>query len=163
MTMCTDFVTLSLDDALYGIPVDRVQEILDLRPVAPIPGAPQHLLGVIDLRGDTVPVIDMRLLLGLHPAEDTAQTRILVVLLHTQGRQSIIGLRTDRVIDVTKLDSDELRPLDEGQLLAWDARCILGVGRRKGSVISVIDLDGVFAGALRSGQTALQALSGEAA
>lgn len=153
MTMSTDFVTLSLDDALYGIPVDRVQEILDLRPVAPIPGAPRHLLGVIDLRGDTVPVIDMRLLLGLKPAEDTPQTRILVVLLRAEGRQSVIGLRTDRVIDVTKLDSEELRPLDEGQVLAWDARSILGVGRRNGAVISIIDMDGLFSGAFRTGQT----------
>jgi purine-binding chemotaxis protein CheW len=163
MTMCTDFVTFSLDDALYGIPVDRVQEILDLRPVAPIPGAPRHLLGVIDLRGDTVPVIDMRLLLGLKPAEDTPQTRILVVLLRAEGRQSVIGLRSDRVIDVTGLDSDELRPLDEGQLLAWDARSILGVGRRNGAIISIIDMDGLFSDALRTGLTGLSAPSGVAA
>jgi len=156
MTMCTDFVTLSLDDALYGIPVDRVQEILDLRPVAPMPSAPQHLLGVIDLRGDTVPVVDMRLLLGLKPAEDTPQTRILVVLLRTEGREAVIGLRTDRVIDVTQLDSDELRPLNEGQLLAWDGRSILGVGRRNGAVISIIDMDGLFSGALRSGLSGWQ-------
>jgi purine-binding chemotaxis protein CheW len=155
MTMCSDFVTFSLDDALYGIPVDRVQEILDLRPVAPIPGAPPHLLGVIDLRGDTVPVIDLRLLLGLDPAEDTPQTRILVVLLRSDGRQSVIGLRTDRVIDVTSLDSDVLRPLDEGQVLAWDARSILGVGRRNGAIISIIDMDGLFSDALRTEMTSL--------
>jgi purine-binding chemotaxis protein CheW len=145
MTIGADFVTLELDGTLYGLPVDRVQEILDMRPVSPVPNAPAHLMGVIDLRGETVPVVDMRILLGLPPKGDTPQTRILVALLRRGGRDAVIGLRTDTVIDVARLDDDDLHPLHEGQVLAWDAASILGIGRRNGALISIIDLDGLFA------------------
>lgn len=144
MTTVTDYVTLALDSTLYGVPVDRVQEILDMRPVAPMPNAPAHLMGIIDLRGDNVPVVDMRKLLNLPAVEDTPQTRILVVLMRRGGQEAVIGLRTDRVIEVTRLDGDDLRPLAEGQMMAWDGLSILGIGRRNGDVISVIDLDGLF-------------------
>lgn len=150
MTTCTDYVTLTLDETLYGIPVDRVREILDLRPVAPMPNAPSHLLGVIDLRGDNVPVVDMRILLGMAPKGDTPQTRILVVLLRRDGTEAVIGLRTDQVIDVAQLDGGDHNPLSEGQKLAWDGMSILGIGRRNGAVISIIDLDGLFQGLPRS-------------
>jgi purine-binding chemotaxis protein CheW len=150
MTTCTDFVTLSLDETLYGIPVDRVREILDLRPVSPMPNAPSHLLGVIDLRGENVPVVDMRILLGMAPKADTPQTRILVVLLRRDGNEAVIGLRTDQVIDVAQLDDGDHSPLSEGQKLAWDGMSILGIGRRNGAVISIIDLDGLFHGLPRS-------------
>jgi purine-binding chemotaxis protein CheW len=144
MTISADFVSLELDGTLYGIPVERVQEILDMRPVSPVPNAPAHLLGVIDLRGQNVPVVDMRNLLGLPPKGDTPKTRILVALLRQGGQNAVIGLRTDTVIDVTRLDDDDLQPLRQGQLLAWDAASILGIGRRGGAVISIIDLDGLF-------------------
>ena len=146
MIACTDFVTFDLDMTLYGIPVDRVQEILDVRPIAPMPNAPSRLLGIIDLRGDNVPVVDMRTLLGMSKAPDTPQTRILVVLMRRGDSEAVIGLRTDRVIEVTRLDGDDLRPLAEGQFMAWDGLSVLGIGRRNGVVISVIDLDGLFSG-----------------
>jgi len=164
MTTCTDYVTLSLDDTLYGIPVDRVREILDLRPVSPMPNAPPHLLGVIDLRGENVPVVDMRILLGLAAKDDTPQTRILVVLLQHDGAEAVIGLRTDQVIDVAKLDDGDPNPLSEGQKLAWDGMSVIGIGRRNGAVISIIDLDGLFQGLPRSTiLTAKTASSQEAA
>lgn len=144
MTQCIDYVTFALGETLYGIPVDRVQEILDIRPVALMPNAPAYLLGIIDLRGDNVPVVDMRSLLGLASADDTPQTRILVVLMRRGDQNAVIGLRTDKVIEVTRLDADDLRPLADGQLLAWDGVSVLGIGRRNGAVISVIDLDGLF-------------------
>lgn len=163
MTTCSDIVTLALDETLYGIPVDRVQEILDMRPVAPMPNAPSHLLGIIDLRGENVPVVDMRKLLGMPTAEDTPQTRILVVLMRRGGHEAVIGLRTDRVIEVTQLDEGDLRPLSEGQRMAWDGLSILGIGRRNGTVISVIDLDGLFSAAPHASAVAELPLSVEAA
>ena len=144
MQVPTDFVTLSIGETLYGVPVQRVQEILDMRPVAPLPNAPRHVLGVADLRGQNVPVIDLRCLLGLDPAPDTPQTRILVVRIGAEGAGSVIGLRMDRVIDVARLDDDVLSPLSDAQKMAWDGLSVLGIGRRNGALISIIDLDGLF-------------------
>jgi purine-binding chemotaxis protein CheW len=139
-----DVVTFNADRSLYAVPVARVQEILDLRPVAAMPNAPAHLVGIIDLRGANIPVVDLRCLLGRPQGEDTAQSRILVVwVAHGAGRV-IIGIKTDRVIEVTALDDPQLRPLEEAELLRWSGSAIAGIGRRKGEVVSVLDLDRLF-------------------
>lgn len=139
-----DIVTFNADGALYGVPVNRVQEILDLCRIAPMPQAPAHLLGIIDLRGANIPVVDLRHLLGLPCAEDTPQSRILVVSVHHAGRSLTIGVKTDRVIEVTQLDDATLKPMEETDLLRWHANPVAGIGRRKGAVVSVLDLDRLF-------------------
>lgn len=145
MSVSVDVVTFNADQGLYAVPVSRVQEILDLRPVAAMPNAPAHLLGIIDLRGANIPVVDLRCLLGRPATEDTAQSRILVVqVAHGEGR-TVIGVKTDRVIEVTLLDEPELRPLHEAELLRWSGSAIAGIGRCKGEVVSVLDLDRLFA------------------
>lgn len=144
MTSAPDVVTFRVEQALYGVAVERVQEILDLRPISPMPNAPGYLLGITDLRGDNIPVVDLRLLLGLPRAEDTAQTRILVTHIAHGADEAVVGLRTDRVIEVTRLDDDILRPLAEADLLRWKGTTIAGIGRRNGEVVSIIDLDNLF-------------------
>lgn len=139
-----DVVTFIADAGLYAVEVSRVQEILDLRPVAVMPNAPEHLLGIIDLRGENIPVVDLRRLLGRPAGEDTGQTRILVVWVAHAGGRAIIGVKTDRVIEVTQLDDGHVRPLAEAELLRWSGSAIAGIGRLKGDVVSVLDLDRLF-------------------
>jgi purine-binding chemotaxis protein CheW len=67
----------------------------------------------------------------------------VVWVAHGAGR-AIIGIKTDRVIEVTLLDEAELKPLDEAELLRWSGSAIAGIGRRKGDVVSVLDLDRLF-------------------
>lgn len=145
MTQLNDVVTFDADGALYAVPVGRVQEILDLRPTAAMPNAPSHLLGIIDLRGANIPVVDLRRLLGRPDTVDTHQSRILVVSITQAGREAVIGVKTDRVIEVTLLDDSELKPLDEAEMLRWQGSPLMGIGRCKGQVVSVLDLDRLFA------------------
>ena len=144
MMASADVVTFNADQALYAVPVSRVQEILDLRPVAPMPNAPAYLLGIIGLRGANIPVVDLRRLLGRTQGEDTPQSRILVVTMLHGETQATIGIKTDRVIEVTSLDEGEIRPIEEAELLGWSGGSIAGIGRRHGEVVSVIDLDRLF-------------------
>ena len=145
MTKIQDVVTFDADGALYAVPVGRVQEILDLRPTATMPNAPAHLLGIIDLRGANIPVVDLRRLLGRPDGEDTHQSRILVVSIRQDGQEAVIGVKTDRVIEVTLLDNGEMSPLDEADMLRWAGSPLMGIGRCKGAVVSVLDLDRLFA------------------
>lgn len=145
MTKIQDVVTFDADGALYAVPVGRVQEILDLRPTAAMPNAPAHLLGIIDLRGANIPVVDLRRLLGRPDGEDTHQSRILVVSIRQDGQEAVIGVKTDRVIEVTLLDNGEMSPLDEADMLRWAGSPLMGIGRCKGAVVSVLDLDRLFA------------------
>ena len=105
------YVTLGVAEELFAAPVEKVQEILDMRPIARLPQAPETLLGMIDVRGQGIPVVDLRLTLGLPPAPDNENTRILVLSLAGQEGELRLGLRADRVFEVTILDEDDLERL----------------------------------------------------
>ncbi|ODT70451.1 MAG: chemotaxis protein CheW [Pelagibacterium sp. SCN 63-23] len=136
----TQYVTLGVGDELFAAPVSRVQEILDMRPIARLPQAPAHLLGMIDVRGQGVPVLDLRLTLGMAPADDNENTRIVVLSVAAAAGETTLGLRADRVFEVTVLDSDNLDPPPAIQT-GWSGHCIEGIGRRNGLFVTVLDLD----------------------
>ncbi|AVF04208.1 MULTISPECIES: chemotaxis protein CheW [Devosia] len=134
------YVTLGVADELFAAPVTKVQEILDMRPVARLPRAPDNLLGMIDVRGEGVPVLDLRLTLGMEPAADTENTRIVVLTINGADGLLTIGLRADRVFEVTVLDHEALDPpppVSSG----WGDQVIQGIGRRNGEFVTVLDLD----------------------
>jgi purine-binding chemotaxis protein CheW len=134
------YVTLGVAGELFAAPVDKVREILDVRPIARLPQAPANLLGMIDVRGQGVPVVDLRLTLGLEPTANTENTRIIVLAIAAESGPLTIGLRADRVFEVTVLDAAELdAPPAVGG--AWTGRCIAGIGRRNGAFVTVLDLD----------------------
>jgi purine-binding chemotaxis protein CheW len=135
------YVTLGVADELFAAPVAKVQEILDMRPIARLPQAPATLLGMIDVRGLGIPVLDLRLTLGLPAAADTENTRIIVLaLVGRDGGDLRLGLRADRVFEVTLLDDDNLDPPPaiSGD---WSGHCIAGIGRRNGQFVTVLDLE----------------------
>lgn len=134
------YVTLGVAEELFAAPVDKVQEILDMRPIARLPQAPDTLLGMIDVRGQGIPVVDLRLTLGLPAAADTENTRIIVLALTGVNGDHKLGLRADRVFEVTVLDEDELDP-PPAVGGAWSGRCIAGLGRRSGRFVTVLDLE----------------------
>lgn len=134
------YVTLGVADELFAAPVEKVQEILDMRPIARLPQAPDTLLGMIDVRGQGIPVVDLRLTLGLPAAPDTENTRIIVLALTGQDADVRLGLRADRVFEVTILDDDALDPAPAVGG-AWSGHCIAGIGRRNGRFVTVLDLE----------------------
>ncbi len=73
------FVTLAIDREVFAVPVESVLEILDMRQASRIPESPPYMLGLIDLRGRSIPVLDLRLKLGLPAVPPTETTRILVL------------------------------------------------------------------------------------
>jgi purine-binding chemotaxis protein CheW len=133
------YVTLGLDREVFAVPVGLVREILDMRPPFRIPEAPPHLAGLIDVRGHAVPVIDLRLKLGLPAREAGADTRILVLDVPVEGRVLSLGLIADRVFEVTGLDRHDVAPPpDIGT--TWHSDYILGIGRRGDSFVVIFDL-----------------------
>lgn len=139
-------LTLACDNQVFALPVERVQEILDLRPITRMPNAPAQLLGMIDVRGAGVAVADLRALLGMVPTEDTEMSRIVVFWVLSSGRETVVGFRADRVIEVAALDNDDMEPLPEAGLFNWRDRNIAGIGRRNGNLVTVLDVDRMFDG-----------------
>ena len=144
MSDLAQYVTLGIAEEIFAAPVERVQEILEMRQIARLPHAPAYLLGMIDLRGQGIPVVDLRLKLGLAAAEDTHATRIVVLKVMAGGREVILGLKADRVFEVTVLDGGTMEPPPEIGV-RWQSESIAGIGRRNGAFVTVLDLDHVFA------------------
>lgn len=142
MTEHKQYVTLGVAESLFAVPVTRVQEILEPQPFARMPRAPMDFLGIIDVRGQSVPVIDLRLRLGMPAADDTLDTRIIVLDIAIDETMRKIALRADRVFEVAEMDGALEPPTKIGS--RWSTDCIAGVGRRNGAFVTVLDLDQLF-------------------
>ncbi len=100
---------------------------------------------MIDVRGDSIAVADLRMLLGRTVADDSRATRIVVLWVMRAGRRAQIALKADRVIEVAQLDEGSIGPVPEKGLLNWNDRMVAAIGRRHGSFVTVLDLDRMFA------------------
>ena len=98
------WVTFKLDNETYGINVMRVQEVLRYTEIAPVPGAPSYVLGIINLRGNVVTVIDTRQRFGLMNAEISDNTRIVII----EADKQVVGIMVDSVAEVVYLRQSEI-------------------------------------------------------
>ncbi|MEP9375391.1 chemotaxis protein CheW [Aquabacter sp. CN5-332] len=136
-------VSLGIGREVFAVPVEAVREILDMRPVFRIPETPAYVLGLIDLRGRSIPVLDLRLKLGLEAIPPTETTRILVLEVAIEGRLLVLGLVADRVIEVLSLPVKDIEPPpDVG--VRWRSDYISGVGRRDASFVIIFHLPKLF-------------------
>lgn len=135
----TQFVTMGIDREVFAINVDAVREILDARQISRLPNAPAALLGLIDVRGQAVPVMDLRVKLGLPPAAATEHTRIVVLDIELDKGSLLLGLLADRVFEVTGLTDGTVTPPPEIGV-RWRSQYIQGIGRRGQDFVIVFDL-----------------------
>lgn len=130
------YVTFLLQDEVYGVNVMQVQEVLRYSEVAPVPGAPSHVLGIINLRGNVVTVIDTRQCFGLMTAEVTDHTRIVIIEIDRQ----VIGILVDAVSEVVYLNQSEIeRAPNIGT--EDSAKFIQGVCHKDDRLLILVELD----------------------
>lgn len=133
------FVTLGIEHETFAVPVDTVREIVEMRSLFRIPEAPPHVAGLIDIRGQAVPVIDLRVKLGLPAIAPTDATRILVLDVQMRGRRLALGLIADRVFEVASIERNAIAPPpDIGS--GWQCDYIQGVARRADHLVVILDL-----------------------
>jgi purine-binding chemotaxis protein CheW len=142
----SQYVTFSLDREIFAVPVDVVREILDHEDAFRIPNGPDYLLGLRDVRGQGVPVIDLRLRLGMSRTEKTTHTRILVIDVNIAGRVLALGLVADRVFEVVSFKSDDIEGAPEIGV-RWSSDYIRGVVRRDSGFVVIVDLQRLFSSA----------------
>ncbi len=130
------FVTFILKDETYGIKVMQVQEVLRVTEIAPVPGAPNYVLGIINLRGNVVTVVDTRGRFGLPGTELDDASRIIVI----ESEKQVVGILVDAVAEVVELRSDEI---DVAPNVGSDesSRYIQGVATHEDSLLILVDLN----------------------
>ncbi len=132
----TQWVTFYLDNEKYGINVMSVQEVLRITDIAPVPGAPHYVLGIINLRGNVVTVIDTRTRFGLIEKESDDATRI--VIIESEGQ--VIGILVDSVAEVVDLQKSDIETTpnvgnDES------SKYIQGVSSQGEQLLILVDVD----------------------
>lgn len=134
------YVTFRLDGEVYGIDVMQIQEVLRYSEIAPVPGAPDYVLGIINLRGNVVTVIDTRRRFGLADTEITDATRVVVM----ESSQQVMGIIVDSVTEVVYLKSSEIETAPNvGN--EESARFIQGVCNKNGELIILVEFDKMLA------------------
>jgi purine-binding chemotaxis protein CheW len=130
------WVTFQLESETYGINVMQVREVLRYSEIAPVPGAPDYVIGIINLRGNVVTVIDTRSRFGLMQGEISDNTRIVII----EADKQVIGILVDSVAEVVYLRSSEI---DSTPSVGTEesSKFIQGVSNRDGELLILVDLN----------------------
>jgi purine-binding chemotaxis protein CheW len=139
MAETTQYLTLGLDGETFGISIRNVREILDMRPISKLPHAPNFLLGMIDVRGSSFPVVDLRTKLDLPALPATEATRIIILDVPIENRFIGVGFVADCVFEVTGIDEAQIEPPPTvgGR---WKSDYLAGIGKKGDSFVIIFDL-----------------------
>ncbi|TVO76317.1 chemotaxis protein CheW [Sedimenticola selenatireducens] len=129
-------VTFRLEDETYGINVMHVQEVLRVTEIAPVPGAPPYVLGIINLRGNVVTVIDTRSRFGLPPGDIDEASRVVII----ESEMQVVGILVDSVAEVVELKGSEI---DSAPNVGNEesSKFIQGVATSDNNLLIVVDLN----------------------
>jgi len=136
------YLTFYLAGEEYGIEILKVQEIIGMMPITPVPRMPSYMRGVINLRGKIIPVIELRTKFDMDQTEQTVETCMIVV----SGRDGEVGVVVDKVsevLDVAAADIEQAPDLG-GQV---QSDFILGIGKCEGNVKFLLDIETVIGNA----------------
>jgi purine-binding chemotaxis protein CheW len=140
------YLTFALAQEEYGLEILKVREIIGYMDITPVPKTPSFVKGVINLRGQVIPVVDLRAKLGMPQAEITEETCIIVVEVQRDGQRNDTGLVIDRVQEVLFISGEQIQDTPEfGSTV--DTDFILGLGKVGKTVKILLDIDKVLAGA----------------
>ena len=131
------YIVIRLGDEQYGIDIRYIDNIVRMQHITRVPKVPAYLKGVINLRGEVLPVMSLRVKMGLENDELTRATRIIILKLEQQGS---VGIIVDEVKEVVTLGDREIEKLSQS---TGESRksFITGVGKHNGELISLLDLN----------------------
>jgi purine-binding chemotaxis protein CheW len=143
ITEITQYLTFRLEDEIFALDIGKVREVLDFTALTKVPRTPDFMRGVINLRGTVVPVVDMKLKLGMARTEKTINTCIIITELELEGDVIVVGALADSVQEVIDLEPDHIEPaprIGTGLRIEF----IKGMGKRDDSFIIILDINKVF-------------------
>lgn len=134
-----ELIAFRIGEQEFCVNIMSVREIRGWTPATPLPHAPPHVLGVINLRGAVLPIVDLSARLGMKPSQPTVRHVIIV----TQAKTQVVGLLVEAVSDILTITGDNIQPVPEvsSDLEKQYARGILAIDKR---MICMIELDALF-------------------
>jgi purine-binding chemotaxis protein CheW len=143
ITGTAQYITFKLGDELFAINVAQVREVLEISQITRVPSAPEYMRGVVNVRGQATPVVDLRLRFGLAKSADTVHTRIIVMELELDGEAVVLGGIADSVHEVIEIEPGGIDPPPR-IAMRWRSEFIQGMARRGDEFVIILDVDAVF-------------------
>ena len=137
------YLTFTLGEEQYAVEVSKAREVLELPVVTKVPRTPDFMRGVINLRGNVVPVCDLRLKFGLGQTGRSIDTRVVVMEIAYAGETAVLGALADSVQEVIELEAGQIEPPPKIGMNI-DTDFIRGMGKRNDRFIIILDIDRVF-------------------
>jgi len=135
------YIIIKIDDEQYGINIKYIDNIVRMQQITRVPKVDDYLKGVINIRGEIVPVMSVRKKMGLAEDEITGKTRIIIL---KTGEGDLVGIIVDQVNQVLTLDSNNVEKVRyDDKKQKTDASFVNGVGHYEGGLVSILDLDAV--------------------
>ncbi len=135
------FISFSVGEEEYGLELLKVKEVIRVREITWLPKAPSFVKGIINLRGDVIPIISLREKFGLPSQESTAATRVIVV--EVDGR--LVGMVVDSASQVVRIPADQIDP-PPPVLGGASQEFITGVGKREDTLMILLNVDAILSG-----------------
>lgn len=139
-----DYLTIALDEDIFALPVASVREVLDPPQMTLVPFAPTHAPGLVNVRGNVMPLLDLRARFGMDPMGDSDTTRVIVTQIDRPGDPFLVGLRADAVYEVVDIPQGTVRPAPPGST-RWPALLMQGVIQRGDRYVILLNLEEIVA------------------
>jgi purine-binding chemotaxis protein CheW len=141
--LSSQHLTFQLEGELFAVEVARVREVLDLIPITKVPRAPDYMRGMINVRGNVVPVVDMHVKFGMTPTTTTRDTRIIVLEVEVGGEKIVVGAIADAVHEVAELQAGSIEAVPRIGI-RWNTEFMKGIGKRGDRFVILLDVNRVF-------------------
>jgi purine-binding chemotaxis protein CheW len=142
-----EVLTFDLQGDLFAVEAMHVREILDLVPITEVPNTDPFVNGLINVRGKVVPLADLRIKLGMELKPPTVDTRIVVLEIEFEGEPATVGIRADKVHEVTEVSASALQETPKVGM-RWRPEFIRCIGKRGDNFMVVLDIARVFSAAV---------------
>ncbi len=140
----TSYLTFQLEEEIFSVNVGKVREILEIPKITTVPQSPDYMCGVINLRGNVLPVVDTRIKFGIEPQESTKDTCIVVLEVVIEDQMIQVGALVDKVLDVLEFKAEDINP-SPSLGAKYKPEFIEGMGKSNDeNFIMILNIDEVF-------------------
>lgn len=140
----SNIVVFGLGEQKYGVPIEQVREIMPFMQVTPVPGTPACFEGFLNVRGELISLVNLRLFIGMEALTDLEEAQILIIC---SEEGSVQGMLVDEVISITEISWDELQPLEEKTVgKGFDRDLLKGVVETPQGLVVILDVEEIMSG-----------------
>ncbi len=137
------FLAFFLNEKNYAFPILKVNEVIQLPEITPIPKTPNYMKGIMNLRGQILPIIDLRLALNMEEAEYGKETCVIIVKINSECNEKLVGFVVDCVSEVFEINYLDIEQAPSyGEKL--DNNFLKGIGKVKDKIVMLLDIDRIL-------------------